>query len=104
MSFEDLSPELQEKAKACKTREELVALAESVGVKLSDDELDAVAGGSCRKHCQGKGGICINDTQCLTNVSCPQKSLCPTFSECTEQAPCTENVGPIPFECTTLNG
>ena len=45
MSFEELSPELQAKARACKTKEELMALAESVGAHLSDDELKSIAGG-----------------------------------------------------------
>ena len=42
----DISPELREKAKACKTPEELLALAKSEGYKLSEDELEAVSGGS----------------------------------------------------------
>lgn len=45
MKFEDLTPELKEKALACKTSEELIALAESEGIELSDEELEAVAGG-----------------------------------------------------------
>ena len=47
MNFEDLkNPGLQEKLKACKTAEELVALAESEGVELSDAELDGLSGGA----------------------------------------------------------
>ena len=34
MDFKELSPELQEKARACKTPEELVALAEKEGYEL----------------------------------------------------------------------
>lgn len=45
MQFEDLTPELQEKAKACKSVEELVELAKSEGVELSDESLDAISGG-----------------------------------------------------------
>ena len=45
MNFEDLTPEQQEKARACKTAEELVELAKSEGCKLSDDELDGISGG-----------------------------------------------------------
>ncbi|MBQ9004185.1 MAG: Nif11-like leader peptide family natural product precursor [Eggerthellaceae bacterium] len=41
----DISPELREKAKACKTPDELLALAKSEGYKLSDEEMEAVAGG-----------------------------------------------------------
>ena len=41
----DISPELREKAKACATPDELLALAKSEGYKLSEAELEAVAGG-----------------------------------------------------------
>ena len=58
MNFEDLkNPELQEKLKACKSAEELTALAKEVGVELSDDELDAVSGGAfwdCYSYCGSK--------------------------------------------------
>ena len=46
MNFADLTPEQMEKAKACKSPDELIALAESEGIELSDKELDAVSGGS----------------------------------------------------------
>ncbi|MBQ9004184.1 MAG: Nif11 family protein [Eggerthellaceae bacterium] len=48
MDFEniDISPELREKAKACTSPEELLALAKSEGYKLSDAEIEAVSGGS----------------------------------------------------------
>ena len=41
-----ISDELREKAKACKTPEELLALAKAEGYKLSDAEMEAVSGGS----------------------------------------------------------
>lgn len=40
----DISPELREKAKACKTPEEFLALAKKEGIKLSDAEMEAVSG------------------------------------------------------------
>ena len=43
--WSDLTPEQQEKLKACKTREELAALAKENGFELSDDVLEDVAGG-----------------------------------------------------------
>jgi len=45
MKFEDLTPEQREKAKACKSREEFLAMAQEEGLELSEDELDAVDGG-----------------------------------------------------------
>lgn len=53
MDYKDLSPELREKAKGCKTPEELLALAKSEGYKLSEEELGLISGGkswSCT-HC-----------------------------------------------------
>ena len=48
----DISPELREKAMACQTPEELLALAKREGYKLSEEELASVSGGgwSCT-HC-----------------------------------------------------
>ena len=45
MKFEDLSPDQQEKAKACKTTEELLELAKAEGYELSDEDLNAISGG-----------------------------------------------------------
>lgn len=50
MNFEDLSPELQEKVKACTSPEELFELAKDEGVELSEEQLDAVSGGWCPVH------------------------------------------------------
>ena len=36
MDFKDISPELREKAKACKTPDEMLALAKAEGYKLSE--------------------------------------------------------------------
>ena len=41
----DISLELREKAKACTSLEELLALAKAEGYKLSEEELSAVSGG-----------------------------------------------------------
>jgi predicted ribosomally synthesized peptide with nif11-like leader len=55
----DLSPELRGKAMACKSPEELLALAKAEGYKLSEEELGAIAGGggwSYDNPCPGKLG------------------------------------------------
>ena len=61
MNFDDLSPELQAKAKACTSPEELKALAEAEGFELSDEMLDAVSGGgNCDDNVCG-GQECYNN-------------------------------------------
>ena len=43
--YESLTEEQKEKLKACKTTEELIALAGEEGIELPDEMLEAVAGG-----------------------------------------------------------
>ena len=43
--YDNLTDEQKEKAKACKTMDELMTLAGEWGVELPDEVLDAVAGG-----------------------------------------------------------
>lgn len=51
MGFENLSDEQKARAAACKTPEELKALAAEEGFELSDEELEGIAGGFvCRTH------------------------------------------------------
>ena len=45
MNFEDLTEEQKAKAQACKTPEDVLALAKEEGYELSDEELEAVSGG-----------------------------------------------------------
>lgn len=45
MDFNDLTPEQQEKARACKTPEDVLALAKEGGIELTDEQLEAVSGG-----------------------------------------------------------
>ena len=44
--IKDLAPELQEKARACGSVEELLALAKESKVPLPDEALEAIAGGN----------------------------------------------------------
>ena len=59
MKFEDLTPEQMEKAKACKTPEDILALAKEEGYELSDEELTAIAGGSEWYQCDNYKGCYI---------------------------------------------
>lgn len=65
MDFKDLTPEQQEKARACKSAEELAELAKAEGVELSEEQLEAMAAGGnwlcseeCLKYCPFWMGDC----------------------------------------------
>ena len=45
MDFENLTEEQRQKARACRTTEEMLALAKEEGVELTDEQLEGVAGG-----------------------------------------------------------
>ena len=47
MDLNSLSPELKEKVAECKSSEELMKLAMDEGMELTDEQLEAVAGGDC---------------------------------------------------------
>ena len=46
MDFENLTEEQKAKARECKSAEELLELAQAEDIELSDEQLEAVAGGS----------------------------------------------------------
>ena len=50
MNINDLSPELQEKARTCGSTEELFELVKEEGMEIPDEYLDGVAGGWCSEH------------------------------------------------------
>ena len=50
--IKDYSPELQEKARACKTKDELTQLAAENGLEIPEDALEAVAGGCTSEGCE----------------------------------------------------
>ena len=50
--IKDLSPELQEKARACKTKDELMQLAAENGLEIPEEALEGVAGGCTSKGCE----------------------------------------------------
>lgn len=51
MNFSDLSPEFCEKAKNCKSPEELFELAKEEGVEIPDEDLEGVSGGGGWTDC-----------------------------------------------------
>lgn len=55
--FNSLTDEQKEKAKQCKTMDELTAFAGKEGIELSDEVLDAVAGGYSTMLI-AKGALC----------------------------------------------
>lgn len=56
MKYDELTKDQQERAKACKTPEELLALAKSEGVELTDEQLESVAGGwGCESYVCDRG-------------------------------------------------
>lgn len=64
MEFEELTPEQREKVLACKTPEELLALAQEEGYELTEEQLEGVSGGwiSCPGVCEEVG--CVGDSWC----------------------------------------
>ena len=60
--IKDLSPELQEKARACGGVEELLALAKDAKIPLPDEALEAIAGGDDDDE----------DGSCGGKVKCPK--------------------------------
>ncbi|MEE0027577.1 MAG: Nif11-like leader peptide family natural product precursor [Atopobiaceae bacterium] len=62
MNFENLSPELKQRAKDCQSPEEIVALAKEEGYELSLDELSAVSGGDW--DCWSVCADYVNDDPC----------------------------------------
>ena len=60
--IKDLTPEQQEKAKACKTKEELIQLAAEEDVEIPMEALKNVAGGGCGQlefYCEDCGSTDI---------------------------------------------
>ena len=60
----DLSPEMQEKARECKTTEELQTLLAENDVELSEDALSAVAGGCSKSSVHFNKGDLVKGAVC----------------------------------------
>lgn len=68
MDLNNLSNDQKVKLRACKSEDELRDLAEEHGTELSDDQLEAVSGGSfCHSYCERVAHvddiIMVNDCQ-----------------------------------------
>ena len=61
MSFENVPDSIKKRAQACKTPEELLALAAEEGYELSDEELKAINGGILYSDCTWDD---CNDVNC----------------------------------------
>lgn len=48
MKFENISPEQLARARECKSMEEILALVKEEGFELTDEQLEAIAGGAWR--------------------------------------------------------
>ena len=60
MSFKDMSPEIQEKIKACQTPEEVLELAKEEGYELAEEELEQISGGISWSTSEYKCPNCAN--------------------------------------------
>ena len=68
----ELSPELQEKARACKSMNEIYELIAENDVELSDDALEAVAGGCSKSSSEFHQGDPVTEYK---------KALCPSCGQ-----------------------
>ena len=62
--LKDLTEEQIAKVKACKSNEEILAVAKEEGIELTDEQLEAVSGGSCSY------GKCPNCGSSNTSIEC----------------------------------
>jgi bacteriocin-like protein len=61
MAFENVPDSIKQRAAACKTPEELLALAKEEGYELTDEELNAINGGILYQDCTWDD---CNDVSC----------------------------------------
>ena len=77
VEFADLTEDQKARVKACKTTDELVALAKEEGIEITDEQLEAVSG--------GMWGDCDNHT-CTCYDDCPDDGchavkICPDLGK-----------------------
>ena len=76
MKLENLTPEQREKALACKSPEDVLALAKQEGYELSDDELEQVSGG------WGEEVYFVGCTTCGWHVELSESEYVPGTMKC----------------------
>ena len=59
MRFEDMTPEMVERAKGCETAEERTAFIRENGIELTDEQLEGIAGG--KKFGESSSSQCPNN-------------------------------------------
>ena len=81
MNYDELTDEQKAAARACKTPEELLALAKQEGYEISDEDLEAVAGGGWMT--EELDGVSTTYKEC-SSLSCGEfgctKVICPDFT------------------------
>jgi len=77
MSYKGLTAEQVEKMEACKTPEEILALAQEEGYELTDDELQSISGGdwspkNALPRCSACGSyaVTVNPMPCTGCATC----------------------------------
>ena len=62
--FSNMSEDIKEKAKNCKTRGELLKLVQEENIELSPEQVEAISGG------KGCGCNCVDDYYCPVHFNC----------------------------------
>ena len=76
--LKDLTEEQIAKIKACKNNEEILKLAKQEGIELTDEQLEAISGGSCTNdyQCPNCGSRNIMGKDYLTSKGTGSYFLC----------------------------
>ena len=79
MEFNDLTPEQKKKLDACKSPEEVLALAKEEGVELTEEQLDQITGGgNWYDFAMGKRTTCTNCNRVVEwSATEPNPICCP---------------------------
>ena len=74
----DISPELREKAKECNSPEEILTFAKKEGIKLTEEQLESITGGSAWSGAKEYSVTCnICDTKTIIDDPDNPPTRCP---------------------------